>query len=83
MPSVLGLTLLVLVATVGLTQLAVRRQSTEHRVGAAVVVGIAFPLLFVAPAAALLLLGACMGTGRLARASVLRVPDRLPRHWAA
>jgi hypothetical protein len=83
MPSVLGLTVLVLVATVGLTQLAVRGQRVEYRMGVTVVVGLAFPLLFVAPAAALLLLAACAGTGRLARAAAERVPDRLPRHWAA
>jgi hypothetical protein len=46
-----------------------------------VVMGIAFPLLFVAPVAGAGLLAACAATRRLAPHTVV-VPDRLPRHWA-
>jgi hypothetical protein len=80
MPGVLGLCLLVVVCGVGLVQLAVRRHPMEHRLGAAVVVGIAFPLLFVAPVVGVALLGASAGTRRLVRAHA--VPDRLPPNWA-
>ena len=81
MPGVLGLSLLVIVSALGLLQLAVRGPRAEHRLAMAVVGGIAFALFFVAPVAAVLLVAACVGTGRLAARRVV-VPDRLPPSWA-
>ena len=81
MPPVFGLTLLVLICAVGLTHLAVHRAGVEHRVAAGVVMAIGFSLLVSAPAAGLLLIGACAVTHRVARGDAA-VPDRLPNHWA-
>jgi hypothetical protein len=80
-PSVFGLCLLVVVTTVGLAELALRRERIEHLLGVAVIAGVAFPLLFVAPVAAVAMLAACAATRRLARPAA--VPDRVPRHWTA
>lgn len=80
MPGVLGLTMLVCVATVGLTHLAVRGRPVEHLLGVAVVFGVAFPLLFVTPFAAALLMLAAVWTRRLAGA-IEPIPDRLPPTW--
>lgn len=81
MPGVLGLSLLVVACALGLTQLAVWGSRMEHLAGTVVVVGLALTLLVPAPPAALALLAACLGTGRLAGRAVV-VPDRLPGHWA-
>jgi hypothetical protein len=81
MPGVLGLSLLVIVSGLGLLQLAVRGARSEHRLGMAVVGGVAFALFFVAPMAAVLLMAACVSTRRLAARQVV-VPDRLPPSWA-
>jgi hypothetical protein len=79
MPGVLGLTLLVCVAAVGLTQLAVRGRPIEHLLGVVVVFAVAFPLLFAAPFAGVLLVLAAMWTRRLV--VIAPVPDRIPPHW--
>jgi hypothetical protein len=79
MPGVLGLTLLVCVVAVGLTQLAVRGRPIEHLLAVAVVFSIAFPLLFVAPFAGVLLVLSAMWTRRLV--VIAPVPDRIPPNW--
>jgi len=78
---VLGLSLLMLVSSIGLVHLAVRRHPVEHLLACAVVLGIAFPLLFAAPVVGVALVAAAVTSRRLVRAYV-PIPDRVPRHWA-
>lgn len=80
-----GLTLLVCVALVGLVQLALRRPF-EHRVASVIIAVVGLSLLYSSPFAGLLLVTGSMWTGRFVDAvSGLRlpetVPDRVPPNW--
>lgn len=82
MPGVIGISVFVLVSTVGLVHLAVHRPRSEHLVGVGVVASLAALFWLPAPAASVLLLAACVGTRRLAFATPVVVPDRIPSHWS-
>ena len=79
----LGLTMLVCFAAVGLVHLAVRWSPKEHLAAAVVIGSIGFVLLFSAPFAAVLLLTLAVGTRRLVVRAPRRwsLPDFVPPSW--
>lgn len=82
MPGVIGISVFVLVSTLGLVHLAVHRPRAEHLVGVGVVASLAALFWLAVPAASVLLLAACVGTRRLAMGTpAVTVPDRIPTHW--
>ncbi len=87
MGGMMGLTILVCVAAIGLVHLALGRSSVEHRVGSVVIGAIGLALLFSAPFAGVLLVSLAMWSRRFVGAMAglrmpARLPDRVPSDWA-
>lgn len=78
MGNALGLTLLVVVVTLGLGHLAVHASRQEFLVATAVVAAVGASMILVAPVAAGLLLLSAVGATKLATPPV---PDTVPGDW--
>ena len=78
MSDVVGFSVLVCVALLGLLFLAVHADPREHTVASAIVGAVALPVFLVRPEAGLMLFLAAAVSGRL---RVPPVPDTVPVEW--